>query len=135
MTRPACPACLGTLFVGFEGAPCTSCDDGTMRGIDDPSREERRIAELEARVAELREANGPDARLVAVRAAVAAIEPFRGEVDRMDLIWRVARALEIPKDLRPCCANDEAPCVHGKPCDCWACRKLVARGIERAVRR
>lgn len=46
MTRPLCPACLGTRTMGDKHPrPCTCCEDGHMRGIDDPTPEERRIAE------------------------------------------------------------------------------------------
>lgn len=44
MTRPDCPACGGSQVMGNKHPrPCTCCDDGTMRGIDDPTAEERRI--------------------------------------------------------------------------------------------
>lgn len=77
-----------------------------------------------------------DPKLVAIRAAAAAIGQFRDELDRMELMWRLARVLELPKDFRPCCAHDEAPCIHqGKPCECWACRKLTAQGLAAAVNR
>jgi hypothetical protein len=58
MTRPLCPQCQGARVVKVGGSrtttmPCSSCDDGTMRGIDDPTPEERRIAELAAKVGAL----------------------------------------------------------------------------------
>lgn len=72
-----------------------------------------------------------DPEFVAVRAAAAAIEPFRDDLKRTELLWRVAKALELAtKDLRPCCPNDDAPCIHDKePCRCWACKQLRTLGM------
>jgi hypothetical protein len=71
----------------------------------------------------------------AIHTAAEAIRPFRDETDRIELLWRVAQVLELPKDLRPCCPCDDAPCIHqGKPCECWACTKLFRAGGKLVVR-
>jgi hypothetical protein len=75
----------------------------------------------------------------AIRTAVEASQRFHGEAERMEWLWWVAHALDVPKDLRPCCPCDDAPCRHnGKSCECWACVLLRRDGkadVDRDPRR